>query len=49
MEHCKGSGGIATDDVIGECKLLYFAGVETTSVLLSGRCGGTVLATHPEW
>ncbi|RLN12154.1 cytochrome P450 [Panicum miliaceum] len=48
MEHCKGSsGGITTDDVIGECKLFYFAGMETTSVLLTWTM--VVLATHPEW
>ncbi|RCV21222.1 hypothetical protein SETIT_4G121400v2 [Setaria italica] len=34
MEHCRGGdgkAGITTDDVIGECKLFYFAGMETTS------------------
>ncbi|PWZ04273.1 Cytochrome P450 72A14 [Zea mays] len=35
------SGGMSTDDIIGECKLFYFAGMETTSVLLTWM--------HPEW
>lgn len=52
MEHCRGDGGnskagITTDDVIGECKLFYFAGMETTSVLLTWTM--IVLSMHPEW
>ncbi|CAL5038380.1 unnamed protein product [Urochloa decumbens] len=52
MEHCKGNNGdpkagITTDDVIGECKLFYFAGMETTSVLLTWTM--VVLSMHPEW
>jgi cytochrome P450 len=48
MEHCRGDGtGITTDDVIGECKLFYFAGAETTSVLLTWSM--IVLCMHPEW
>ena len=51
MEHCRGDGnaraGITTDDVIGECKLFYFAGMETTSVLLTWTL--VVLSMHPEW
>ncbi|XP_051210958.2 cytochrome P450 CYP72A616 [Lolium perenne] len=48
MEHCRGDGtGITTDDVIGECKLFYFAGAETMSVLLTWSM--IVLSMHPEW
>jgi len=51
MEHCRGDGnskaGITTDDVIGECKLFYFAGMETTSVLLTWTM--IVVSMHPEW
>nr|TKW20928.1 hypothetical protein SEVIR_4G196101v2 [Setaria viridis] len=50
MEHCRGGdgkAGITTDDVIGECKLFYFAGMETTSVLLNWTM--VVLSMHPEW
>ena len=51
MEHCRGDGnaraGITTDDVIGECKLFYFAGMETTSGLLTWTM--VVLSMHPEW
>jgi cytochrome P450 len=51
MEHCRGDGssnnGITTDDVIGECKMFYFAGAETTSVLLTWTM--ILLCMHPEW
>ncbi|KAM0869539.1 hypothetical protein ACQ4PT_040610 [Festuca glaucescens] len=51
MAHCRADGnsnaGITTDDVIGECKLFYFAGMETTSVLLTWTM--IVLCMHPEW
>jgi cytochrome P450 len=42
-----GGGGITTDEVIGECKMFYFAGAETTSVLLTWTM--VVLCMHPEW
>jgi cytochrome P450 len=41
------SGGMSTDDIIGECKLFYFAGMETTSVLLTWTL--LALCMHPEW
>ncbi|EAY75046.1 hypothetical protein OsI_02942 [Oryza sativa Indica Group] len=52
LDHSKGNGGAASsgisiDDVIGECKLFYFAGMETTSVLLTWTM--VVLSMHPEW
>ncbi|KAG8056125.1 hypothetical protein GUJ93_ZPchr0001g32755 [Zizania palustris] len=51
MEHSRGSGssnaGMSTDDMIGECKLFYFAGMATTSVLLTWTI--LLLSMHPEW
>ncbi|VAI38448.1 unnamed protein product [Triticum turgidum subsp. durum] len=46
MARCRGDG-ITTDDVVGECKLFYFAGMETTAVLLTWTM--VVLCMHPEW
>jgi cytochrome P450 len=38
---------MSTDDVVGECKLFYFAGMETTSILLTWAA--VALCVHPEW
>jgi cytochrome P450 len=47
MDSGKGSLRMSTEDVIEECKLFYFAGMETTSVLLTWTL--VVLSMHPEW
>lgn len=38
---------MTTDDIVGELKLFYFAGMETTAVLLTWAM--VVLSMHPAW
>ncbi|XP_042478860.1 cytochrome P450 72A397-like [Macadamia integrifolia] len=40
-------GKITIDDIIGHCKVFYFAGQETVAVLLTWAM--VVLSLHPEW
>nr|CAB3473658.1 unnamed protein product [Digitaria exilis] len=46
-ENGQSSMGMTIEDVVEECKVFYFAGMETTSVLLTWAM--VVLSMHPEW
>ncbi|KAM7495357.1 hypothetical protein LguiB_029966 [Lonicera macranthoides] len=41
------SGEISIEDIIGECKVFYFAGQDTSSTLLSWTL--LLLSRHPDW
>jgi cytochrome P450 len=46
-ENSQSSQGLTIKDIMEECKLFYFAGADTTSVLLTWTI--LLLSMHPEW
>ncbi|XP_059068901.1 LOW QUALITY PROTEIN: cytochrome P450 734A1 [Cryptomeria japonica] len=44
---CKTNASLSTEEIIDECKTFYFAGHETTSVLLT--CAIILLGIHQDW
>uniref|UniRef100_A0A0E0C4C1 Cytochrome P450 n=1 Tax=Oryza meridionalis TaxID=40149 RepID=A0A0E0C4C1_9ORYZ len=46
-ENGQSSQGLTIKDIVEECKLFYFAGAETTSLLLTWTM--LLLSMHPEW
>lgn len=51
LKHAQEAGekdaAMTPEDVIEECKLFYFAGQETTSILITTTM--IVLSMHPDW
>nr|QWX38540.1 secologanin synthase 5 [Ophiorrhiza pumila] len=46
-EQGNSGAGMSTEEIIGECKLFYFAGQDTTSTLIVWTM--VLLSRHPEW